>query len=153
MVRRASQSELVSPTQKHLMFSTFTSQLSRSMLNTFTFKAVHPSFKLLSPTKLQIPVATESTKKVRLALIYPRLQEGPLKPPKSITFFISQQIQQNIQIGVCETGSTDLDSAKPHKLFQASKFPYFTRGDQLTLTVNPATGLIQLVKNKAFNSP
>lgn len=47
----------------------------------------------------------------------------------------------------------ELDPTKPHKLFLASKFPFFNRGDQLTLTVNPATGLIQLVKNKAFNQP
>ncbi|CAD8082940.1 unnamed protein product [Paramecium sonneborni] len=144
----------LSPSQRQLFISTFSSQLSKTFLNPFTFKQVHSQFKLISPTRLLVPQNQgNKTNKTRLALIGPRLQEGPLKPPKSITFSIQQQILQTFQIGVCETGSVELDPIKPHKLFFASKFPFFNRGDQLTLTVNPATGLIQLVKNKAFNQP
>ncbi|KAM3135251.1 hypothetical protein pb186bvf_012716 [Paramecium bursaria] len=140
-----------SHSQTQLFMSTFTSMTKQQ---TFTFRSCHPEMKILTPNKLQIPIKQgEHTKKLRLAYIAPRLQEGPLKPAKSITFSIDAQIMQNLQVGVCEMGQVEFDPKRPHKLFCASKFPFFNRGDQITLHVNPATSFIQLIKNKLNNQP
>lgn len=82
----------LSNSPRQMFYSTFTSQLSKSMLNPFQFKSIHPTLKAITPTKLSIPIDNNGhkTNVIRLALIGPRLQEGPLKPAKSITFHIEQ---------------------------------------------------------------
>lgn len=57
-----------------MFLSTFSSQLSKSYLNSFSFKNVNPQLKLLNPSRLLIPPNNGiKTQKVRLALIFPRL--------------------------------------------------------------------------------
>lgn len=73
----------------------------------------HKSFELKESTNLHVPydhtLKNIQSHILRLAIITPGIQEGPLKQPRSITFQIDQQIKQILLLGICNISQKDCE--------------------------------------------